>query len=99
MAKARGLDTGPSHDSPVIPIIVGSWERAIQLSNKLQHLGINVMPIGYPAVEKDKCRLRFFVNVDHQAADLEWALDSLLLAMRELDGETTELAQPRRATA
>ena len=86
-AKELGFDTGPSFDSPVIPIIVGSWERAIALSSLLKNENINVMPIGYPAVEKDKCRLRFFVNVDHTLEELEFALQTLKQAIYTLDNE------------
>ncbi len=90
-AKALGLDTGPSEGTPIIPIIVGSWERAMILSNKLSHDGINVMPIGYPAVDKNRCRLRFFVNVDHEIADLNRALERLVHHMNAeiLQTETT----------
>ncbi|MGR9086847.1 MAG: aminotransferase class I/II-fold pyridoxal phosphate-dependent enzyme [Gammaproteobacteria bacterium] len=84
-AKSLGFDTGPSFDSPVVPIIVGSWEKAMILSDMLRSKHINVMPIGYPAVEKDKCRLRFFVNFDHSQEELEFALQSLLQVMAELN--------------
>ena len=86
-AKELGFDTGPSFDSPVIPIIVGSWEKAIALSSLLKKDDINVMPIGYPAVEKDKCRLRFFINVDHTLEELEFALQTLKQAIYTLDNE------------
>ncbi len=84
-AKLLGFDTGPSFDSPVIPIIVGSWEKSMMLSSMLKDKGINVMPIGYPAVEKDKCRLRFFMNVDHKQSELEFTLQTLKTAITELD--------------
>lgn len=89
-AKALGFNTGPSFDSPVIPIIVGSWEKAMILSDMLRAKQINVMPIGYPAVEKDKCRLRFFVNIDHTHEELEFALQSLAQAMSELNEKDQE---------
>lgn len=82
-AKALGFDTGPSFDSPIIPIIVGSFEKAMILSNMLKSKNINVMPIGYPAVDKDKCRLRFFVNIEHTEEELEFALQSLKQAILE----------------
>lgn len=55
-ARARGLDTGVSHETAVIPIIVGDWGRAMEISSALLDRGVNVMPIGYPAVPRDKCR-------------------------------------------
>ncbi|AZM64612.1 8-amino-7-oxononanoate synthase [Streptomyces sp. WAC 01420] len=77
-ARARGLDVGVSRASAVIPVITGDWERTIELSNTLLGKGVNVMPIGYPAVPRDRCRLRFFVNVEHSEADLEHSLDLLV---------------------
>ncbi|RFS82229.1 aminotransferase class I/II-fold pyridoxal phosphate-dependent enzyme [Actinomadura spongiicola] len=80
-ARARGLDTGVSRDTAVIPIIVGDWARAMEISAALLERGVNVMPIGHPAVPADKCRLRFFVNADHREADLDRSLDLLVDVM------------------
>jgi 7-keto-8-aminopelargonate synthetase-like enzyme len=80
-ARDRGLDIGVSRESAVIPVIVGGWDRAIAVSHHLLAQGVNVMPIGYPAVAKDKARLRFFINVDHTEQQLEFALDVLEQAL------------------
>ncbi|EST35964.1 hypothetical protein N566_16935 [Streptomycetaceae bacterium MP113-05] len=77
-ARERGLDIGVSRASAVVPVITGDWENTLALSNALLEKGVNVMPIGYPAVARDACRLRFFVNVDHSEAELEQALDLLV---------------------
>ncbi|WP_256976256.1 type I polyketide synthase [Streptomyces sp. CS113] len=77
-ARARGLDVGVSRLSAVIPVITGDWEKTMALSNSLLERGVNVMPIGYPAVPRDQCRLRFFINADHSEADLERSLDLLV---------------------
>ncbi|OEV02471.1 hypothetical protein AN216_16285 [Streptomyces oceani] len=76
-ARARGFDIGVSRASAVIPVITGDWEKTMARSNALLEQGVNVMPIGYPAVAADACRLRFFVNADHSEADLERSLDLL----------------------
>ncbi|RCG21309.1 aminotransferase class I/II-fold pyridoxal phosphate-dependent enzyme [Streptomyces diacarni] len=77
-ARDRGLDIGVSRASAVIPVIVGDWNKTMALSNSLLEQGVNVMPIGYPAVAADACRLRFFINADHSEADLERSLDLLV---------------------
>ncbi len=77
-ARARSLDVGVSRLSAVIPVITGDWEKTMALSNSLLERGVNVMPIGYPAVPRDQCRLRFFINADHSEADLERSLDLLV---------------------
>ena len=50
LAKQQGLNTGDSHDSPVIPIIVGEPHKAVQLTHTLFQQGINVQPMVYPSV-------------------------------------------------
>ncbi|MFE7029801.1 aminotransferase class I/II-fold pyridoxal phosphate-dependent enzyme [Streptomyces sp. NPDC057621] len=82
-ARARGFDIGVSRASAVIPVVIGDWEKTMALSNSLLERGVNVMPIGYPAVARDECRLRFFVNADHTEEDLEHSLDLLGRAMAE----------------
>lgn len=82
-ARARGFDIGVSRASAVIPVILGDWETSMRVSNALLSRGVNVMPIGYPAVPANKCRLRFFVNLDHTEADLDHALDLLEKAMAD----------------
>jgi 8-amino-7-oxononanoate synthase/acyl carrier protein len=64
-ARQRGLNTGMSHGTPVIPVIVGNSLHALQLSRRLFERGINVQPILYPAVEEKAARLRFFVTCCH----------------------------------
>ncbi|HEY6795493.1 MAG TPA: aminotransferase class I/II-fold pyridoxal phosphate-dependent enzyme [Kineosporiaceae bacterium] len=91
-ARARGLDIGVSRASAVIPVIVGEWEKAIALSNRLLREGVNVMPIGYPAVARDQCRLRFFINADHHEEDLEHSLDLLEDCMEKNTDETPAAA-------
>ncbi len=57
--------TGDSHDTPVIPCIVGDSMKTLALSNTLLRRGINANPILYPAVPEDKTRLRFFIATCH----------------------------------
>ncbi|HTJ67162.1 MAG TPA: aminotransferase class I/II-fold pyridoxal phosphate-dependent enzyme [Actinospica sp.] len=94
-ARARGLDIGVSRASAVIPVILGDWERTMAVSNTLLADGVNVMPIGYPAVPADKCRLRFFVNVDHTEADIDRSIELLGHAM---DASTNDQPAHNRTT-
>ncbi len=70
LAKEQGLNTGNSHDSPVIPIIVGEPYKAVQLSHTLFQQGINVQPMVYPSVPYDAARLRFFLSSLHTEAQI-----------------------------
>ncbi|WP_280345068.1 type I polyketide synthase [Nocardia neocaledoniensis] len=65
LARAAGIDTGDSADTPIIPCIVGDSLRTMRLSNTLLRRGVNVNPIIYPAVPEDLARLRFFVTACH----------------------------------
>ncbi len=71
LAKRLGLNTGTSHNTPVIPVIVGNSLHALQLSRRLFERGINVQPILYPAVEEHAVRLRFFVTACHTDEQIE----------------------------
>ncbi|WP_280183138.1 type I polyketide synthase [Nocardia cyriacigeorgica] len=74
LAKAAGIDTGDSHDTPIIPCIVGDSLKALKLSNALLRRGINVNPILYPAVPEDLARLRFFVTACHSEQQIREAV-------------------------
>ncbi|OLD07947.1 MAG: hypothetical protein AUI90_08200, partial [Deltaproteobacteria bacterium 13_1_40CM_3_69_14] len=65
LAKEKGIDTGFSERSAVIPAILGNSLHALSVSDALKHRGINVQPILYPAVEETAARLRFFCTATH----------------------------------
>ncbi|MFL9872548.1 aminotransferase class I/II-fold pyridoxal phosphate-dependent enzyme [Paraburkholderia megapolitana] len=74
-ARSLGLDTGPSKDTPVIPVVIGDQSRCVNVYHKLLQHHINVQPILYPAVPENKSRLRFFVNYGHTRQDIDKALE------------------------
>lgn len=76
-ARARGMDTGHSIGSAVVPVIVGSSPLAARLSNALLEKDINVQPILYPAVPEKSARLRFFLSCEHTQAHIDETLDVL----------------------
>ncbi|MBM4091713.1 MAG: aminotransferase class I/II-fold pyridoxal phosphate-dependent enzyme, partial [Planctomycetes bacterium] len=85
LAKLRGLDTGMSHDTPVIPVIVGNSLHALQLSQRLFQRGINVQPILYPAVEEKAARLRFFITACHTESQIRQAVDAVAEELGMID--------------
>nr|WP_228498002.1 type I polyketide synthase [Plantibacter sp. VKM Ac-2876] len=74
-ARAAGIDIGDSADSPVVPCIVGSSERALALATALFDHGFSVNPILYPAVPDDQARLRFFITAEHTAEQIQRVVD------------------------
>ena len=65
LAKARGLNTGSSAGTPIVPVILGDSIRAVRLSQQLLERGINVQPMVAPAVSDAAARLRFFIASTH----------------------------------
>lgn len=85
LAKRRGLNTGRSMDSPVVPIILGNSMRSLALSQALFARGINVQPILYPAVEESAARLRFFLTSEHTESQIRFTVDALVEELRKID--------------
>ncbi len=84
-AKQRGLNTGLSKGTPVIPIIVGNSLHALRLSRRLFERGINVQPILYPAVEEKAARLRFFITANHTPQQIEQTVDAVAEELWAID--------------
>ncbi|WP_197529046.1 aminotransferase class I/II-fold pyridoxal phosphate-dependent enzyme [Aeoliella mucimassa] len=84
LANEAGLDTGASRGTPVVPVITGSSESALRLSDRLFRSGINVQPILYPAVEDHAARLRFFITSDHTPEQIREAVSLTAKHSQEL---------------
>lgn len=63
--------------SPIIPLVVGSAEKTLELSSKLLSLGIYVPAIRPPTVPQETSRLRISLSSDHSADDLQRLVDAL----------------------
>jgi 8-amino-7-oxononanoate synthase len=85
LAKARGLNTGRSQDSPVVPVILGNSALSMALSRALFARGINVQPIVYPAVEESAARLRFFITSLHSEEQIRTTVDAVVEELARLD--------------
>ncbi|RKT03029.1 8-amino-7-oxononanoate synthase [Streptomyces sp. 3211.6] len=85
LARAAGLDTGDSHDTPVVPCIIGDSAKTLRLAEALFRQGISVNPILHPAVPEEKARLRFFVTRDHTPEQIRRTVTALTRELRRLD--------------
>ncbi len=85
LAKQRGLDTGFSKDSPVIPVILGSSLRSLQLSKALFLRGFNVQPFVFPAGEESAARLRFFITSQHSEAQIRYTVNAIVEELAKID--------------
>ena len=84
LLKDRGVDTGMSKDSAVVPAIVGNSVLCLQLSDRLKQRGINVQPILYPAVEEHLARLRFFLSSLHTEEQLRTTAEIVAEELNQL---------------
>jgi 7-keto-8-aminopelargonate synthetase-like enzyme len=85
LATERGLNTGMSKDSPVVPVILGNSVRSLRLSKALFARAVNVQPILYPAVEESAARLRFFLTSMHTEEQIRYAIDVLVEELEKID--------------
>jgi 8-amino-7-oxononanoate synthase len=85
LAKERGLNTGFSNNTPVVPVIIGNSLNALRLSRALFEDGINVQPILYPAVEEKAARLRFFITSMHSDEQIRRTVDATARRLQEID--------------
>ncbi len=92
LLNERGVNTGMSKDSAVVPAIIGNSVLALQLSDAMKDRGINVQPILYPAVEEDQARLRFFMSSLHKD-------EQLVTAATVLHEELTRLTRAMNGDA
>ncbi len=84
LAQEKGIDTGNSHGSPIIPIIVGDPYRALRLSRSLSEHGINAQPMIYPSVPYDAARLRFFLSCTHSEEQIRFTVETLAVEMNSM---------------
>ncbi len=67
-------------DSPIIPVILGSNERAVAVATRLQEEGFDVRAIRPPTVPEGTARLRITVNVNLTETILDRFVEALCAA-------------------
>jgi 8-amino-7-oxononanoate synthase len=85
LARERGLNTGRSRDTAVVPVILGNSLHALQLSEAMFGRGINVQPILHPAVEESAARLRFFITSRHTEEQIRITVDAVTEELKKID--------------
>jgi 8-amino-7-oxononanoate synthase len=83
-ARQAGLDTGMSHDSAIVPVILRDSDLSLQLVHRLMtEDGICVHAMLYPSVPKDMVRLRFFLSSTHTEQQLAYTVERIATRLRE----------------
>jgi 7-keto-8-aminopelargonate synthetase-like enzyme len=80
--QAQGVDTGPAWGVAIIPAMVGTDLKALQVAEALEARGVLAFPVVSPGVPEGAARLRFFVSAAHTDEEL----DQALAATREVLG-------------
>lgn len=82
-AQALGLELLPSH-TPIQPLLLGSNERALRWSARLEQQGVLVGAIRPPTVPAGSARLRITLTAAHRTEDIDRLL-AALAACREAE--------------
>jgi 8-amino-7-oxononanoate synthase len=90
LAREKGIDTGYSEGSAVVPAILGNSLHALQVSDGLKQRGINVQPILYPAVEETAARLRFFCTSTHTEQQIRETVEVLAEEIARVRAESEQ---------
>ena len=75
-AQSLGLSIMPSQ-SPIQPLLLGSSEAAVAVSQKLEQQGLLVTAIRPPTVPQGQARLRITLTALHEEAMVDRLLDAL----------------------
>ena len=69
----KGFET--RGDSHIIPMLCGSNESSMEMSELLQENGFFALPVRYPAVPKNEARIRFSLNASIPMEDYECLIE------------------------
>ena len=75
-ADELGIELMPS-DSAIQPIMIGSTEKTVRISERLRDSGILVTAIRPPTIPEDTARLRVTLSAKHTKGDIVKLLDAL----------------------
>jgi 7-keto-8-aminopelargonate synthetase-like enzyme len=96
LAQERGLNTGLSRGTAVIPLILGNSFDCLRLSQALFDRDINVQPILHPAVEEKAARLRFFLTALHTDQQIRDTVDAVAEELEKIDPRYLVTSQHER---
>lgn len=83
-AAVLGYDTTNRSGFPIVSLVIGSQEAAIEAANWLIDHGILVTLACYPLVPRDKCCLRISVTSAHTECHVDYLLQRLQLLREHL---------------
>lgn len=76
-----GFSSGTS-TSAIVPVFLGSQENCLSITAKLRENGILASPILFPAVSRNKTRLRLCTSIHFEESQMNTLIDVLILATK-----------------
>jgi 8-amino-7-oxononanoate synthase len=67
----------PLGDSPIVPIILGEAQAALEAAEKLKEMGMLVMPVRPPTVPAGASRLRITLSCEHTDREVEQLIEGV----------------------
>lgn len=74
---ATAIGSLQATNSPILPLIVGSSEEALELSSRLYRDGLLIPAIRYPTVPRDQARLRITLSAAHTSGQIDRLSEAL----------------------
>ncbi len=68
--------------SPIIPLLIGSEKRPLEVSRKLLKQHFFVQAIRYPTVKRNEARLRISLNADHSQEQIYDLLNHIVKLLK-----------------
>jgi 8-amino-7-oxononanoate synthase len=88
----RELSLSPeAHPSPIVPLIIGDENAALQIANQLQANGFFVPAIRFPTVARGSARLRLTVSSAHSREQIAHLVGTLSVILRSPQKEKAGL--------
>jgi 8-amino-7-oxononanoate synthase len=73
----RGIADCGGSTTQIVPVILGSNARALDVASRLQDAGFDIRAIRYPTVPEGEARLRIAVNAGHNEATIDSLVEAL----------------------
>jgi 8-amino-7-oxononanoate synthase len=82
--RASGARVPERGSGPIVPVLVGTNERALALAQRLRATGILAQAIRYPTVPEGSARVRLIVSAAWPEGAVERVAEQVSLGLREL---------------
>ncbi|HKX97912.1 MAG TPA: pyridoxal phosphate-dependent aminotransferase family protein [Candidatus Nitrosocosmicus sp.] len=82
IADEQKINSRKIEKSPIIPLLIGSEKKALEISKNLLRQHFFVQAIRYPTVKRNEARLRISLNTDHSQEQIYELLNQIVKFLR-----------------